>query len=244
MKITFLGTSHGYAEAGRFQSSALIEVRGKSYIMDAGAPIEYQLATLGKDFNSVEGIFITHAHLDHVGGLAQIVEPFLRYRYNDKCSVFLPDETISKGFDALMSACNVNLEKMKSIVKFNIVKAGLIFDDGNIKVTAVPTKHMTNDIHASFGYIIDDGEKTVLFTGDMAGGFPEYRDVTAGKYDLVICEMAHADLCNVWQMMAKTDTRKMLINHYHMPRLEGYEEIFRNMPFDTQLAMENQEVIV
>ena len=46
MKITFLGTSHGYAEANRFQSSALVEVRGKSYIIDAGAPVEYQMATL------------------------------------------------------------------------------------------------------------------------------------------------------------------------------------------------------
>jgi len=41
MKITFLGTSHGYAEKNRFTSSTLIETAGHSYILDAGAPVEW-----------------------------------------------------------------------------------------------------------------------------------------------------------------------------------------------------------
>ena len=97
MKITFLGTSHGYAEANRFQSSALVEVRGKSYIIDAGAPVEYQMATLGKDFDSIRGIFITHAHLDHIGGLPQLISPLLRYRYNDQCTCFISDAEVAEA---------------------------------------------------------------------------------------------------------------------------------------------------
>ena len=244
MKITFLGTSHGYAEAGRFQSSALVEVRGKSYIIDAGAPVEYQMATLGKDFESIRGIFITHAHLDHIGGLPQLIAPLLRYRYNDKCTCFISDEEVAKAFDTWMAFNTCDIEHMKKVIKFEITKPGLIFDDGNIKVTAFRTAHFNHETRFSFGYLIDDGEKKVLFTGDIGYGFGDYEEVTKGSYDLVICEMAHADLCNVWEMMAKTDTKKMIINHYHMPRLEGYEEIFRKMPFDIQLAMDNQEVIV
>ena len=244
MKITFLGTSHGYAEANRFQSSALVEVRGKSYIIDAGAPVEYQMATLGKDFNSIRGIFITHAHNDHIGGLPQLISPLLRYRYNDQCTCFISDEVVANAFDVWMSANTVDLEHMKKVVNFKVPTVGEIFDDGNIKVTAIKTNHFKHETRFSFGYIIDDGEKKVLFTGDIGYGFNDYETVTKGKYDLVICEMAHADLCNVWEMMAKTDTKKMIINHYHMPRLEGYEEIFRKMPFDIQLAMEAQEVIV
>lgn len=244
MKITFLGTSHGFAEPNRFQSSTLIEVRGKSYLIDAGAPVEYQMATLGKDFNSLRGIFITHAHLDHIGCLPQIIGPLLRYRYNDKCTCFISDEVVAEAFYTWMGANTVDVERMKSIVKFEVPKVGLIYDDGNIKVTAIKTNHFKHETRFSFGYIIDDGERKVLFTGDIGYGFDDYQKVTEGKYDLVVCEMAHADLCNVWEMMSKTDTKKMLINHWHEPRIEGYEEIFGKLPFDIQLAHDGMEVIV
>ena len=84
----------------------------------------------------------------------------------------------------------------------------------------------------------------MLFTGDIGYGFDDYEKVTEGKYDLVICEMAHADLCNVWEKMSKTDTKKMIINHYNEPRIEGYEEIFRKFPFDIQLSRDGMEVII
>ncbi len=241
MKITFLGTSHGFAEKNRFQSSTLVEVRGKSYLIDAGAPVEYQMETLGKDMTSIEAIFITHAHLDHIGCLPATIAPFLRFRYNDKCTVFMPDEIVAKAFDVWMESTTVNLEKMKSIVKFEVTKQGVVFDDGNIKVTAVPTLHMRD---RSFGYIIDDGEKKVLFTGDMAGGFGEYKEVTSGSYDLIICEMAHSPIVDVWQMMAQSDTKKMIINHYSDAMIKGYEDVFVKMPFDTQLSRDGLEIIV
>ena len=39
MKITFLGTSHGVPAADRYCSSAMIEVNGSVYLIDAGAPV-------------------------------------------------------------------------------------------------------------------------------------------------------------------------------------------------------------
>ena len=244
MKITFLGTSHGYAEKNQFQSSTLIEVNGISYIIDAGAPIEYQFVNLGKDFNSIRNIFITHAHLDHTGCLPSIITPFLRFRYNENCKVFLPDEKMKDALCSWMEFNTVIPEKLFSTVKFDTVKEGLILDDGNIKVTAIRTRHMSGEIHNSFGYILDDGEKKVLLTGDIGYDFNDYENVTKGKYDLVICEMAHGKLSDVWEMMARTNTKKMLINHYYKPQIEGYEQIFRKFPFDIQLTSDNMEVIV
>ena len=109
------------------------------------------MATLGKDFSSIRGIFITHAHTDHIGSLPQIIAPLLRYRYNDKCTCFISDEVVADAFYTWMGANTVDIEKMKQIVKFEVSKVGEIFDDGNIKVTAVKTNHFKHATSFSFG---------------------------------------------------------------------------------------------
>ena len=40
MKITFLGTSHGYPEKGRVVSCTMVETGGKIYIIDAGSAVD------------------------------------------------------------------------------------------------------------------------------------------------------------------------------------------------------------
>ena len=117
MKITFLGTSHGYAEKGRFTSSALIESGGKYYILDAGAPIEYLLVNGEKDYDKIKAVFITHMHNDHVGSLSSIVEPMLRYRYNNKATCFFPSNEGSVAFSDWLYALGVREEDLKKTVK-------------------------------------------------------------------------------------------------------------------------------
>ena len=62
MKITFVGTSHGIAEKDRYCSCTVVTVKGKHYVIDAGAPIYDLLQRYGFRFEDVAGIFITHTH--------------------------------------------------------------------------------------------------------------------------------------------------------------------------------------
>ena len=43
MKLYFLGTCHGAQEKGRFLTCTALEVNGKMYLIDAGAPFVYLL---------------------------------------------------------------------------------------------------------------------------------------------------------------------------------------------------------
>ena len=102
---------------------------------------------------------------------------------------------------------------------------------------------MSNDI--SYAYVFEADGKRVLFTGDISAGFSEYCEIVQNEYfDLVVCEMAHAYLCDVAELLKKTNTKRMIINHYHEPLLNGYEEIFKTFPFDVEIAKDGMDLII
>ena len=175
MKITFLGTSHGYAEKGHFTSGTLIEASGCSYIIDAGAPIEAQLVNFDKDFTSIRGIFITHMHADHVSNLSSLAEPFTRFRYNDKSTCFLPEKEGLDAFLAWMKAIHCNVEKMQQVIRFCITEAGVIYEENGMKVTALPTQHLEHGKYPAFAYLLEHEGKKVLFI--HTGGLPLFFDL-------------------------------------------------------------------
>lgn len=242
MKITFLGTSHGYAEKQRFTSATLIETSEYSYLLDAGAPVEWIMVNKDKSYDKIRGIFITHMHNDHVGSLSSVIEPMLRFRYNNNATCFFPSENGRIGFLRWLETMKVPEEKVKSTVDFAITKEGKIFDNGDIIVSAKPTMHLESCNDVSFSYVFESNGKKMLFTGDMQCGFPEYSQVVGNEhYDLVVCEMAHAKLCDVAEKLKNTNTDRMIITHYYMPQLEGYEEILKTFPFPVEIAADGLE---
>ncbi len=83
MKLTFLGTgtSHGVPVIGcscsvcrssdfrdkRHRCSAWIQDEGRSYVVDTGP--EFRIQALRAGITSVDAVFLTHSHADHLNGL-------------------------------------------------------------------------------------------------------------------------------------------------------------------------------
>lgn len=245
MKITLLGTSHGYAEKGRFTTSILIEERGHNYIIDAGAPVEALLVNRDKKLEDIRGIFITHMHSDHVCELPSLVEPLLRYRFNDKAVCFLPEEGAIEPFLIWMTAIRNSREKILETVPLKVITEGKFFENEDITVSAVPTRHFPrkNEIPTSWAFVIECKGKRVLFTGDMTKDFTDYPSIVRDQhYDLVICEMAHATLSDVADMLKSTDTDRMILTHYSPKRIAGADEIFATFPFPISFAFDGMEI--
>ena len=225
MKITFLGTSHGITEKGAFCSSALVTAGDARYLVDVGAPVDTLLANLDVPLRDLSGAFITHPHQDHYVGLAQLtytVEDFGRFL--DVAFPVLAPEGIDFG------ALNVFLwgdprghERYRvenpppRRVRFEVypdapAEGSLIFDDGVLRVTAYPVRHIPH----SHAFLLEAEGKRVVFTGDLLRDLSDYpRVATETPVDLVVTEAAHIRLDDpdTPEILGKSRTPVLVISH-------------------------------
>jgi ribonuclease BN (tRNA processing enzyme) len=73
MKVVVLGSGTSVPHPTRASSAHWVETDGGSLLMDASAAAVHRMAQEGLDWVNLDAIWISHFHLDHVGGLA----PFL-----------------------------------------------------------------------------------------------------------------------------------------------------------------------
>jgi len=69
IKVQFLGSGDAFGSGGRLQSCILVSHPGGRFLIDCGASAMISLRRFGIDPNTINGIFLTHLHGDHFGGL-------------------------------------------------------------------------------------------------------------------------------------------------------------------------------
>ena len=155
-KIIPLG---GIGEIGK--NSTMLEYKGDIAIIDFGFKfpppdlfgvdfIIPDYSYLLKNKNKIKAIVLTHGHLDHIGGLRFLLEEV-------KPSVIL-------GSDLTLGLVKENLPpKLKSALKFEVVKPRETIKVGNFEFTFITVTH---SIPASFGVVVKTDEGRVFFTGD------------------------------------------------------------------------------
>jgi ribonuclease BN (tRNA processing enzyme) len=73
MRLTVLGSGTSVPHARRSSSAHWLETEGGSIMLDMSGPAVHRAAEEGCDWASLDAVWVSHFHLDHVGGLA----PFL-----------------------------------------------------------------------------------------------------------------------------------------------------------------------
>lgn len=248
MKITFIGTSHGIAEKNQFCSSAAVSIGNKHYIIDAGAPLMTLLQNYNMNFEDVQGVFITHTHGDHMIGLVELtlqLNVFPHFK-DIRFPVYVPDE---KKYRAMMDFLEVldpfNGQLLCHVCKevdgdlqtregfggrlwYQVYGDGVIFDDGTLKVTAIPVKHIPN----AHSFMLEAEGKRVFFAGDLRADLSDFpKEIETLPSDLVVMEAAHFKLMKdeIANVLKKSNTDRMVITHrYYVQNPPDEFEIFRN----------------
>ncbi len=223
MKITFLGTSHGITEKNQFCSSALVSTGGKHYLVDAGAPVLTLLKNHDIPLTDVAGVFITHSHHDHFMGLCTLTQQINEFPQfaGVRFPVYVPDEEDYHRMFAFIFGDPAFHGRLAYTVYGGMTDphgdrarrvSAVIFDDGNLKVTAIPVDHYQN-AHA---FLLEAEGRRVVFTGDLLTDMPDYPAViTETDVDLVVTEGAHTRLNKpeVMELLKSSRTGTLVISH-------------------------------
>lgn len=229
MKITFLGTSHGITEANRFTSAILLEVGTKYYLIDAGAPIMKLMRAAGVDLHALGGIFITHSHSDHYLGLVEFTNQLELFREfaGVKVTVYAPPKFPFYEMREFLFG-----KESREVTDFSVHRGGsrredggegnrvlcefypdgAFFDDGNIRVSSIPTRHFPG----SHAFLVEAEGKRLLFTGDLT---VDLADMPSTAFDtptdLIVTEAAHPilDKESTVATFRRLQARRVAITH-------------------------------
>jgi ribonuclease BN (tRNA processing enzyme) len=233
-QLITLGTAGGpLPRADRAQSSNLLVVNGALYLIDAGGSVTSRVVQSGNDFRKIGKIFITHPHSDHTAGLATLMVSQWEYQRAE------PTDIYGGGVEALVEGALVYLtpnaeirwaegkkRPMTDTFKGHDIAAGIIYQDANIKVTAVENTHFRFEPgtppygkYKSFSYRFDTLDRSFLFTGDT-GWSDAVIDLAKGA-DVLVTEVTSTDDViglmkrnGAWQ--AKTESEQQgWLRHMH-----------------------------
>jgi ribonuclease BN (tRNA processing enzyme) len=185
----------------RAQFSNLLIVNDTLYVVDAGDGATRRIAKAGFNVRDVGTIFITHHHDDHTAGLGTLMSAAWDNQRTKPINVYGPPRTedlvkaavhyftISAEIRIADGGRTIPIEKL---FFGHDVGPGMIYQDANIKVTAIENTHFAfhkgpaAGKHKSYSYRFDTPGRVIVFTSDT-GPFDGLVDLAKGA-DLLVSE--------------------------------------------------------
>ena len=115
MKVHIFGTCSGTEPVpNRHHTAFAIEWQGELYWFDAGETCSYTACMMGLDLQKIKALFISHPHLDHTGGLENLLGNINKFSgltgrmKGRKIDMFFPDIRLWNGTKMVLECLDGN----------------------------------------------------------------------------------------------------------------------------------------
>lgn len=214
---------------GMHHCALVMEIGGVLYWFDAGECAVHTAHNMGLDVTNVKALFVSHPHIDHTGGLANIICAMrkmcgrykMRMKHDNTLHAYMPAE----GYlDAACFLADYN-KKSYFITEEHQISDGVIFDSDGVRVTAVHNAHLRetgeNGWH-SYSFLVEGEGHRVVFSGDVLAP-SELDALVEGGCDLLIMETGHHAVSDVCEYARSRGVKVLRFNHHGREILEGRE---------------------
>lgn len=92
--VMLLGTGAMVPLPGRHLSAVQFRVRSSLYLIDCGEGTQVAMRSFHWGFRKLDAIFLTHFHLDHVGGLPGLLHTLANSGKTDPLHIFGPEHSV------------------------------------------------------------------------------------------------------------------------------------------------------
>jgi ribonuclease BN (tRNA processing enzyme) len=222
MKLVVLGSGTSVPHSERSSSAYWLETTGGSLLLDCGASAIHRMAQEKLDWAHLDAIWISHFHLDHVGGLAPFLfgtrnAPETRER-KKPLKIFGAKnlEKLVKAFDAVneyklfKQPFPVEIREIEPLEKFEILP--------DVEAVTLKTPHTDE----SLAIHLRHRDKTLVYTADT--GFTMTLGDFARKVDLLLIECSfyqnkptekHLQLGEVMHLVRYAQPKRVVLTHLY-----------------------------
>lgn len=151
-EVVFLGTSASAPSIQRGLPAQMVLFRDHRFLIDCGEGTQRQILQSGLGFKRLDKILITHAHLDHILGLAGLLSTFSRWETLDRLEIWAGGPALSRIRDLLFGVVLRGARPPLEVVLREISEGGLMEDD-YFALSAFPVVHRGG---GTFGFVFEE----------------------------------------------------------------------------------------
>lgn len=223
MKLVILGSGSSVPSAKRSSSGYWLETEKGTVLLDCSASAVHRMAQENLDWANLDSIWISHFHLDHVGGVAPFLfgtkyAPETRER-KKTLNIFGPKglknllENFDKANDYKLfeQPFPVEITEVEPLERFRILE--------DAEAVAAKTLHTPESCAI---HIRDARDKTLVYTSDT--GFEKALGAFARRVDLFVMECSfvrdkpaekHLELVDAMFLARLAEPKKVVLTHLY-----------------------------
>lgn len=220
--ITFLGTSDGLPSPDRHYASLLLRLAGQTVLLDCGEPCSHTLKRMAVDFNSLDAIFVTHTHSDHVGGLPMLVQSLWLEQRIRPLPLWMPRHAIAP-LQHWLHTCYLYEPQIHFRLQWKPLSARSAPRIGSVRIRARRTTHLdaVRNIFAkdhpqigfdAFSLLLEGSGKRVVYSGDI-GSPLDLVPLLKRPVDVLVVEMAHCNPDQMLDLLRLHEIRHIVFTH-------------------------------
>ncbi len=215
MQFQVIGSCSGMPETGKSNACLWVKVNNKNLLFDAGEGTCRNLIKNGLTGDTVDAIFISHFHPDHLSGIFMVLQMFNLQKRTKKLYIYLPEQL--NEFNTMLNSFYI----FKSRYSFEIV-TDLVEKNVFEEVSTVQSDHMVGYIKNiedlnmedrlnSVSYVISSDTKKLVYTSDVSG-ISEELETIINISDSVVVDAMHPSAEEILSL-DKTDIKRIILNH-------------------------------
>jgi ribonuclease Z len=220
-RVTLIGTGTPTPDPRRFGPATLVEAGNQKLLFDAGRGVPIRLSQLRIPMASIDTLFITHYHSDHVSGIPDLwLTAWLPGGGGRKEPFRVIGPTGAKDLMANLEkayAADVRIRIADQLLppaggKFiteEFSSDGVVYERDGVRVTAFEVDHGV-EIKPAYGYRIDYQGRSVLISGDTR--FSENLIRNGAGVDLLVHAIAGSK-----PELLQNPIVKRILDHHTLP---------------------------